>query len=165
MDDVEAFRSHIYSLRYLDELQLEDLVGAWLDGELIGTAGWMPADDKGLCARIGSLFVRPLFDHIGVGSLLLAEAERRAGRAGFREFSTRVMPHIVPFLLKAGYEVTSRGVQPFGKVSCVVAFMRKWPAVVSPPITIPADADLALAIAGAPADLQLASVVLHERDK
>jgi GNAT superfamily N-acetyltransferase len=163
-DDVKAFRAHVNSPRYIDELQLEDLIGAWLDGELIGTAGWMPADDQGLCARIGSLFVRPLFSHIGIGKLLLAEAESRARRAGFKEFSTRVMPHAVPFLQRVGYEVTSRGVQPFGKVSCAVAFMRKWPAASSQRIAIPAPAEIPLAVPGAPADLQFASLVPHERE-
>ena len=163
-DDVKSFRAHIFSQKYMDELQLEDLVGAWLDGELIGTAGWMPADDQGLCARISSLFVRPLFSRIGVGPLLLAEVEARARRAGFKELCTRVMPHAVPFMAKAGYEVTSRGVQPFGGVVCAVAFMRKGHCGGPHAEALPS-AGMAIAAHGAPADLQRASLVPREKDK
>ncbi|KAB2851680.1 MAG: GNAT family N-acetyltransferase [Hyphomicrobiaceae bacterium] len=163
--DAAEFRAHLRSPKYMDELQHEEIIGAWLDGELIGTASWMPADDHGNCARIGSLYVRPLFDHLGVGSLLLSEAEQRARRAGFREFSIRAMPHAIPFLAKAGYEVTSRGVQPFGNVSCAVAFMRKRQNA-SAYLTMPPEAPaLSIAVPGATADLSFPSLALHEREK
>ena len=139
-DEIAEIIRYIYGVQYVDELQLEDLIGAWLDGELIGTAGWTPADDHGKCARITSLTVRPLFARLGIGTRLLKDAEARARRAGFDEFSMRVPRNTVALFKKAGYEVTSRGIQPIGNTDLAVAFMRKrkLPAIESTHLAQPA---------------------------
>lgn len=127
---VAAFAAHVYSEGYTsalsDAIRSGSLVGAWLEGNLIGTAGWSPADGVGVVARIRWLFVRPLFTQIGVGTRLLAEVERRALQAGFATFAAEVPLNAVDFFTRFGYSVTSHGLRPLPSVEgMAVAFLRK----------------------------------------
>jgi GNAT superfamily N-acetyltransferase len=106
---VEAFMSSLDTPAYVDELRGADLTGAWLDGQLAGTAGWRPLDSRGRVARIEGLFVQPLFTFMGLGSLLLAHAEARARRAGYASITALACAPSVPFFMRAGYDVYAQG--------------------------------------------------------
>lgn len=131
-EEVEAFRAHVYSHTYSEALQRQALYGAYVDGELIGTAGWTIGDDSGSCIRLRSVFVRPLFGGIGLGRRLVHAVEELTRGAGYRAFSVRATINAQPFFERLGYTVTSHGVRTLlGNVSIPVAFMRK----VDPPVS------------------------------
>ncbi len=111
---------------YADHLGASDLAGAWLHGELVGTAGWRRVDDFSPVARIEALFVRPLFTFMGIGSALLAHAESRARDAGCVAFTATVPPVSVPFLLRFGYDIVGYGADlPDAPFDEPLFFMRK----------------------------------------
>ena len=114
----------IYSPAYSDLIMDEEVVGAWLDGELVGSAAWHPGREPVGIARLGPVFVRhPRF---GIGRCLLAEVESRAHRSGFRQFATWSTIEAVPFFERHGYEVTSRGAKAFAPGHLLpVTFLRK----------------------------------------
>jgi GNAT superfamily N-acetyltransferase len=131
--EIDAFTALVRSESYAERLMWENLHGAWLDDELIGTAGWIPADDSGTQARITSAFVPPLFTRMGVGRRLVRDAEARALAAGFERFSTRATLNSVGFFERLGYDVTSYGVHAItAHQTMPVTYMRKRPAVVVP---------------------------------
>jgi GNAT superfamily N-acetyltransferase len=131
--EIDAFTALVRSEAYAERLMWENLHGAWLDDELVGTAGWIPADDSGTQARITSAFVPPLFTRMGVGRRLVRDAEARALSAGFERFSTRATLNSVGFFEKLGYDVTSYGVHAIAAHQTMpVTYMRKRPAVVVP---------------------------------
>jgi GNAT superfamily N-acetyltransferase len=131
--EIDAFTTLVRSEAYAERLMWENLHGAWLDDELVGTAGWIPADDSGTQARITSAFVPPLFTRMGIGRRLVRHAEARALAAGFERFSTRATLNSVGFFEKLGYDVTSYGVHAItAHQTMPVTYMRKRPAVVVP---------------------------------
>jgi len=124
--EIAAFSELVYSSRYLDALQNQDLYAGWLDGEIVGTAGWCPSGNTGDTARIRSVYVRPLFASMGIGGTLLEAAERRALLAGFNDLSIRATIYSLGFFRRLGYAVTSPGVRGLpGDQDLPVAFMRK----------------------------------------
>lgn len=129
----EAFTAYVRSQRYADRLQAENLHAGWLDGELVGTAGWTPADDSGSLARITSVFVQPLFTRLGIGRRLALDAEARARSAGFERFSARATLNSVGFFEKLGYDVTSHGIHAIAtEQGMPVTYMRKHEAAAHP---------------------------------
>lgn len=123
---VEEAKKAFASPEYTDDLMQENLAGAWLDGHLIGTCGWRPADDTGAQARITALYVDPLFTRIGVGRRLVEDAEARARQAGFQIFTARATLLHVGFFESLGYEVSSHGVSIIGDGRDMpVTFLRK----------------------------------------
>jgi GNAT superfamily N-acetyltransferase len=131
--EIDAFARRVRSHGYAAQMQREHLVAAWLEGELVGTAGWTPADDSGVLARITSVFVRPLFTCGGIGTRLVSDAEARARAAGFERFSARVPLNAVGFFEKLGYEVSSHGVHALTNEHCMqVVYMRKKPSAQEP---------------------------------
>lgn len=130
-NEIDAFTAFVRSETYAERLMWENLHAAWLDGEIVGTAGWVPADDSGTQARITSVFVRPLFTGAGIGHRLVRDAEARALAAGFERFSARATLNSVTFFEKLGYDVTSYGVHAvMGHQTMPVTYMRKRPVVV-----------------------------------
>lgn len=125
--EIEAFAAYVRTQDYADRLQNENLYAGWLDGELVATGGWIPADDSGSLARITSVFVRPLFTRLGLGRRMALDAEARARAAGFRCFSARATLNTVGFFEKLGYEVTSHGIHAIAAEHGVmpVTYMRK----------------------------------------
>jgi GNAT superfamily N-acetyltransferase len=128
--ECDAFEHFVRSQDYVDLMLGESIWGAWLDDQLVGTSGWIPADDSGALARITSVFVRPFFTRMGIGRRLVLDAEARARNAGFERFSARVTFNAVGFFEKLGYDITSYGVQPIAaEKSLPVTYMRKQPAL------------------------------------
>jgi GNAT superfamily N-acetyltransferase len=124
--EVAAFAAFVRSPAYSDNLLIEDMHGAFLDGQLVGTAAWQFNGDDGRVARISSVFVDPLFSRLGIGRRLLDEVETRAYRSGFALLGTSTTINAVAFFEKLGYREASRGVRTFGPdCSLPVAFLRK----------------------------------------
>ena len=122
----QAFISHIYAPDYTAALQRQDIQTGWYEGRVVGTAGWMPSDDRGTAARITSVFVSPLFARIAVGRKLVAAAEARAAAAGFETYIVRAFQPSAGFFEALGYARSSQGVQIVGTENGIpVVFMRK----------------------------------------
>lgn len=77
-------------------------------GELAGWAGLRPGAKKGEL-ELPALYVDPGLMRRGIGSLLLAEARRRAVRAGARQLVAIGDPNAEPFFRETGGRTTSRG--------------------------------------------------------
>ena len=129
--EITAFTQHVYSAAYstrLSDVVVEDrMTGARLSGELIGTAGWLPANDSGSTARLIGVFVSPLYARLGIGRRVVEAAEAQARRAGFSSFTIRAPLGSSDFFDHMGYQVASHGVWPLTRdVALPVAFMRKF---------------------------------------
>lgn len=124
--ETAAFLDMVRRPEYVFEVARCNLVGAYIGGELVGTAGWLAADDRGAAARLRKVFVRPMFGGSGVGRRLVLDAEARAARAGFLEMSVRTNVAAMSFYKRLGYKVTSHGVfaTPSG-VDLPVTYLRK----------------------------------------
>lgn len=124
--EIAAFLAHVGSPAYSDCLVAEEVYGAFVDGQLVGTASWQVNGDDGETARIASVFVHPLFARLGIGGRLLAEVEGRARRSGFDQLGTSSTINAVAFFERYGYQEASRGVIAFGADCWLpVAFLRK----------------------------------------
>jgi putative acetyltransferase len=137
--EIDAFLSLVRSPAYSDLLRLESLYGAFLDGQLIGTASWQVNGDDGQAARISSVFVDPMFMRLGIGGRLLMEVEGRAFQSGFNQLGISATLNAVPFFERAGYQVASRGVKNLAPGCALpVAFLRKSvPRLARTPRTAP----------------------------
>lgn len=128
----EAFVARIYAPDYTAALQAHDLQVAWYDGRAVGTAGWVPSDDRGMLARLTSVFVSPLYTRLGIGRRLVAAAEARARTAGFAAFAARAFQPTAGFFESVGYVRSSQGVQSVGTENGIpIVFMRKHDAAAS----------------------------------
>lgn len=124
--EIAAFLAFVGSPAYSDFLLAEEVYGAFVDGQLIGTASWQVNGDDGESARVSSVFVHPLFARLGIGGRLLAEVEDRACRSGFDQLGTSTTINAVAFFERYGYQEASRGVKAFGPDCWLpVAFLRK----------------------------------------
>ena len=111
---------------YSDHLRTEEVHGAFLDGQLVGTASWLANGDDGETARIASVFVHPMFTRLGLGGRMLAEVESRAVQSGFTSLGASATINAVPFFERYGYLEASRGVKAFGPQCWLpVAFLRR----------------------------------------
>lgn len=124
--EIAAFVAFVRSPAYSDCIVAEEVYGAFVDGQLVGTASWQFNGDDGRTARISSVFVDPLFARLGIGRLLLAEVEARALQSGFGQFGISATLNAVSFFEKQGYREASRGVKTLGTDCALpVAFLRK----------------------------------------
>jgi GNAT superfamily N-acetyltransferase len=124
--EMTAGLDFVGSPAYSDHILAEEVQGAFVDGQLIGTASWAANGDDGEIARIGSVLVDPMFARLGIGSRLLVEVETRAARSGFDQLSAAAVVNAAPFFERHGYVETSRGVRAFGPDCWLpVAFLRK----------------------------------------
>jgi GNAT superfamily N-acetyltransferase len=80
--EMASFLAFVGSAAYSDQLRGEEMHGAFVDGQLVGTASWLVTGDDGETARITSVFVHPMFARLGIGARLLGEVEARACQAG-----------------------------------------------------------------------------------
>lgn len=128
--EVEAFHAYVYSSQYTDRLaemvKARRLFGAAVDGRVVATSGWMPANDSGSTVRLAAVFVSPLFSASGLGRLVALGAETHAAQAGFDVSSVRTPVGAVAFFQRIGYDVSSFGAWTL-RPDCAlpVAFMRK----------------------------------------
>jgi len=128
--EVKSFINLVNSPAYIELLLKEELTGAWLEGELVGTVGWQSTGDNGTTARVGSLFVA--HPRMGIGRRLLQTFETRASQCGFHHFTTGVTANAVPFFLRHGYRVVSRGLRQLTPdCGLPVTFLKKTP---QPPV-------------------------------
>ena len=128
--EIEAFAEHVNGLAYTDALsevvRQQQLYGAWLEGELVGTAGWSAARDGEVAARLRFIYVRPLFTGLGLGGRLLLEAEDVARQAGFRTFNARATLNAAEFFERFGYQRLGSGTRPLSPTQTLpVVFTRK----------------------------------------
>ncbi len=139
-EEVQAQIDTINSKQYVDQILANNTYCAWIGDEIVGTAGWCPADDSGHTARINLVCVRPLFHNMGIGRLLIRDAENRAKNAGFFDFSVRSNINAVSFYQRHGYSISSHGIMHTRmKIDLPVAFMRKYgiPVNQNIPVSIP----------------------------
>ena len=125
-DQIDALVEHVRSTEYSQQIVASDTMGAWIDGRLVGTAGWTPGSNLGVGAKLTGVCVDPLFGGIGIGRKLVEAAESRARRAGFTIVTARTPANAVRFFERLGYLSTSQGVwaTPSG-VTVPVFHMRK----------------------------------------
>jgi GNAT superfamily N-acetyltransferase len=128
--EIEAFAAHIYSdtysMRLSEVVRARRLLGARLDGALVATAGWTPANDAGAVARLLGVFVSPLYAREGIGRLLVEAVEAQALQAGFGVCTVRAPLGAADFFAALGYDIASHGVWPLDREAAIpVAFMRK----------------------------------------
>ncbi len=128
--EIAAFVDHIYSdgysARMADVVAAGRLTTARLSGELVGSAGWLVANDSGAVARLIGVFVSPLYARQGIGRVLVAAAEAQARQAGFGTFTIRAPLGASAFFEHLGYEIASHGVWPLTRETALpVAFLRK----------------------------------------
>jgi putative acetyltransferase len=124
--EIAAFLAFVGSPAYSDTLLAEELYGAFVGGQLIGTAAWHVNGDDGETARIASVFVHPLFARLGIGGRLLSEVEAKALRSGFDQLGASATINAIAFFERHGYQEASRGVKAFGPDCWLpVAFLRK----------------------------------------
>lgn len=124
--ELAAFVAFVNSPGYSDMLRCEEVHGAFVDGQLVGTASWLANSDDGETARIASVFVHPMFTRLGIGGGLLAEVEARARQSGFDQLGASATINAVAFFERYGYAEASRGVKSFGPACWLpVAFLRK----------------------------------------
>jgi GNAT superfamily N-acetyltransferase len=126
-EEINAFLAQVKTPGYTEALYATHAYVATIDSQLVGTAAWTAGDDSGAAARIGSVFVDPLFTGGGIGRRLMAAVEASAGDAGYHRFSVRATANAVPFFLALGYDIASHGVSSLSVVegSLPVTFMRK----------------------------------------
>lgn len=127
--EISAFTDYIYGQTYsgrmADVCTAGRLFGAWLDGTMIATGGWVIANDDESIARLVGLFVSPLYAGIGLGRLMVEAVEAQAAQAGFSAYTVRVPVGAAGFFAHLGYQPASYGVWPLTReISLPVAFMR-----------------------------------------
>ena len=126
-EEVQAHIDMVNSQYYADHILSNNMYCAWIGDEMVGTAGWSPADDSGHTARINLLSVSPMFNGLGIGRLLVRSTEKRASEAGFNDYSVRSNINAVPFYQHHGYRISSHGIMHTRtKIDLPVAFMRKF---------------------------------------
>jgi GNAT superfamily N-acetyltransferase len=124
--ELAACLNFVGSTAYSDHLLAEEVHGAFVDGQLAGTASWLANGDGGETARIASVLVDPMFARLGLGGQLLAKVETRAACSGFDLLGASTTMNAVPFFERRGYTEASRGVKAFGPACLLpVAFLRK----------------------------------------
>ena len=128
--ELEAFCAYVNSIDYTNRLAEQvragRLIGATLMDDLVASAGWIPANDSGVTARMMAVFVSPLYALNGIGRLVVGAAEAEAQQAGFKILTIRAPIGSVGFFGRLDYEVASHGVWTLpGDQPMPVGFMRK----------------------------------------
>lgn len=125
--EVTAFLYQVRQPTYIEALMATEAYVAVVGGQVVGTATWTAGDDSGASARIGAVFVDPLFAGCGLGKRLMTAVEASARDAGYLRYSVRATANAVPFFAACGYDIASHGISSLSVVdgSMPVTFMRK----------------------------------------
>jgi GNAT superfamily N-acetyltransferase len=125
--DVDAAVQTIYSQEHLTTLTALTLLVAVVNGDVVGTCGWRAGSEREAGARLGALFVTPLFQGAGIARQLISETELDAQRAGHGRFSIAAPVDIESLFTGLGYTTTSFGTSrdAIPSVTMKVAFLRK----------------------------------------
>lgn len=107
--EINACVERINSTDYLHECINCSLHGLWHDHMLIGTSGWCPSNDNRNTARLRKIYIHNFYVGLGLGRMMVADAEHRARSAGFEEFSIRARSHTATFYKNIGYRISSHG--------------------------------------------------------
>lgn len=125
-DEAETATKFIRSSAYADKLFADKLFAAFIEQQLVATAGWATPTSGSSGARLRSLYVSPLFGGLGIGRRLVDLIEADARQAGYTSYSVRATANVVGFFERLGYRVTSQGVRNLeGNLALPVFFMRK----------------------------------------
>ena len=125
----EAYGGHVYAPAYSIDIERAINTGrcfaAMIDGRLVGTCGWAPAEEAGSAARIRWCHVLPIFTGLGLGRRLLSTVEAAAEEDGCWTFIARSSQQAVRFFETAGYGITAHGTRMVGTHSLPVTYLRK----------------------------------------
>lgn len=148
-EEANAVLAYMRSPPYAFELMSRELFVGRIAGQIVATAGWSAGDDSGSIARIGWIFVDPMFAGCGIGKRLVADVEARAAQSGYSRFAIRATPNAAGFCQRLGYEIASHGVSTlYASVDALpVTFMRKSLERVLAPIAEAAGVDETSAVA------------------
>jgi GNAT superfamily N-acetyltransferase len=132
--DVAAAIETIYAPSYTAELMAKSVFLAELNGDVVGTCAWYPSDDRGHAARIGGLFVHPLFQGHGFAHQLLQHVEQDAARHGYERLNAIAPVTMADVFKTLDYVVTSYGTSRdvIPGIAIQVAFLRKPDAAAVP---------------------------------
>lgn len=125
-EEIDAYVARINSIDYIQECMNCSLYGIWHNHVLVGTAGWCPSNDNRSTARIRKIYVHNFYMGLGLGRMMVDNAEERAKNAGFKEFSVRSSVSATKFFKSLGYNVSSHGALGLsGGPDFPVTYMRK----------------------------------------
>lgn len=125
-EEINAYLSRINSVEYIRECMNCNLVGLWHNHILIGTAGWCAATDNRSTARMRKIYIHSFYVGLGLGRMMVENAENRASDAGFDEYSVRTNLSAATFFESIGYATSSHGAlnTPTGP-DIPITYMRK----------------------------------------
>lgn len=149
-EEANAVLAYMRTPAYASELMSRELFVGRISGQIVATAGWSAGDDSGSIARIGWIFVDPMFAGCGIGKRLVADVEARAAQSGYSRFAIRATPNAAGFCQRLGYDIASHGVSTlYASVDAMpVTFMRKsLERVLAPMVEEVADVDESVAAA------------------
>lgn len=125
-EELDAYEAMVRTPGYVDKLMSDSLLGGWFGNDLIATAAWRKAETNAEVGRITALFVRPLFERIGIGTRMLQAIEKGAASAGCRLASIRAPLSAQNFFQARGYELAGQGTRALREGMAInVVFMRK----------------------------------------
>ena len=124
--ELAARMALIETNQYAKELYYQKLHTAWIDNELVGTAGWTEHDPEEKSAYITSIYTHPLFAREGIGQMMLERAETSARKAGFTKLMVRANLNASSFFTAKGYELIIHDTEAAGTdIFLPVAIMHK----------------------------------------
>ena len=122
---VELVYAPAYSIDIERAINTGRCFGAMIDGRLVGTCGWSPAEEAGAAARIRWCHVLPIFTGLGLGRSLLSAVEAAAEDDGCWTFIARSSQQAVRFFEVSGYGITAHSTRMVGAHSLPVTYLRK----------------------------------------
>jgi len=125
-EEINAYLSRINSVEYIRDCMNCNLVGLWHNHILIGTAGWCASTDNRSTARMRKIYIHSFYVGLGLGRMMVENAENRASDAGFDEYSVRTNLSAAAFFESIGYATSSHGAlnTPTGP-DIPITYMRK----------------------------------------
>lgn len=124
-EQMAAHEVLIQAPEYAAAMADNNLILAWREERLLGTAGWCPVEDEPDTARIRKVFVDPETAGTGLGRRLVLRIEEDNRRRGIRRFTVRSNANAEGFYAALGYRPLSRGVMAAPGADLPVVFMEK----------------------------------------